>query len=152
MKMQYTQQEGKPMLGFWRNWITGWCLAVGMFGIILAGGGLEVTSGPSRIIFDLLNGPGELELDPHMRFSLAVLGAVSIGWSLTLLAAVQALNLIDKQLGKPIWVLVIASVMSWYVIDSILSIATGFGLNTIPNTVLMAGFLIPVIRSGVFSD
>ena len=42
-----------------------------------------------------------------------------------------------------------SSVLTWYVIDSLLSIATGFGLNALPNTVLMAGFLFPVIRSGV---
>jgi len=39
--------------------------------------------------------------------------------------------------------------VSWYVIDSILSITTGFGLNAAPNTVFMAAFLLPVIRSGV---
>jgi hypothetical protein len=140
------------MSSFWRNWMTGFCLATGLFGIILAGGGFEITSGPTRLIFDLLNGPGELRLDSHMRFSLAVLGAVTIGWSLTLLAAVQAANQLGKRLGKPIWILVTASVVSWYVIDSSLSIATGFGLNAIPNTVFMAAFLLPVIRSGVLSN
>jgi hypothetical protein len=140
------------MSSFWRNWMTGFCLATGLFGIILAGGGFEITSGPTRLIFDLLNGPGQLQLDSHMRFSLAVLGAVTIGWSLTLLAAVQAANRLGKRLGKPIWILVTASVVSWYVIDSSLSIATGFGLNAIPNTVFMAAFLLPVIRSGVLSN
>jgi hypothetical protein len=140
------------MSSFWRNWMTGFCLATGLFGIILVGGGFEITSGPTRLIFDLLNGPGELRLDPHMRFSLAVLGAVTIGWSLTLLAAVQAANQLGKRLGKSIWILVTASVVSWYVIDSSLSIATGFGLNAIPNTVFMAAFLLPVIRSGVLSN
>lgn len=140
------------MSAFWQNWMTGLCLAMGLFGVVLAGGGLEATSGPVRIVFDLLNGPGELDLDPHMRFSLAVLGAVSIGWSLTLLAAVQAANKVGKPLSKPIWVLVTASVVSWYVIDSTLSVMTGFGLNVVPNTVLIAAYLLPVIRSGVLSN
>jgi hypothetical protein len=100
-------------------------------------------------VFDLLNGPCDFNLDPAMRFSLGVLGAVSIGWSLTLLAAAKAANQLERKVAKPIWMLVTGSVLTWYVIDSFLSVATGFGLNTIPNTVLMAGFLLPVIRSGV---
>jgi hypothetical protein len=140
------------MSGFWQNWLIGWCWAVGLFGIFLAGGGLEVTSEPIRIIFGFLNGPGEFALDPPMRFSLAVCGAVTIGWSLTLLAAVKAANQLGKKLGKPIWVLVTASAVSWYVIDSTLSIVTGFGLNAVPNTIYMAAFLLPIIRSGVLRD
>ena len=140
------------MSAFWQNWMKGWCGAAALFGIILAGGAFEATSGPVRIVFGLLNGSGDLDLDPPMRFSLGVLGAVSIGWSLTLLAAVNAANQLDRKLAKAIWIQVIGSVLTWFVIDSLLSVATGFGLNAIPNTVLMAGFLFPVIRSGVLSN
>ncbi len=140
------------MSDFWRNWMLGWCWVVGLSGIILAGSGLEATSGPIRGFFGFLNGPGELELDAHMRFSLAVLGAVTIGWSLTLMAAIRAANQLDKQHGKPIWRLVAASVVSWYVIDGILSFVTGFGLNVLSNTVFLAVFLLPLIRSGVLGD
>lgn len=140
------------MSAFWRNWMTGFCLATGLFGIILAGGAFEITSGPTRLVFDLLNGPGELHFDPYLRFSLAVLGAVTIGWSLTLLAAIRAANQSGKQHGRPIWVMVTASVVSWYVIDSALSIATGFRLNAVLNTVFLAAFLLPVLRSGVLSN
>jgi hypothetical protein len=71
-------------------WMTGWCGAVGLFGVLLVGGGFELTSGPVRVLFDVLNGPGELDLNPYLRFSLAILGAVTIGWSLTLMAVIQA--------------------------------------------------------------
>ena len=140
------------MTGFWRNWMTVWCLAVGLFGIILAGGGLEATSGPVVLIFSILNGPGEFELEPHMSFSLAVLGAVTIGWCLTLLAAVKAANQLNKQQSKSVWGMVTVSVVNWYVIDSILSIATGFLLNVVPNTMYITAFLLPVIRSGVLKN
>jgi hypothetical protein len=136
------------MSGFWRSWLIGWCGAVGLFGVVLAGGASEATSGPTRIVFDLLNGPGELVLAPLLRFSLAVLGAVTIGWSVTLLAAIRAASQLGKS-GRPIWMLITVSVLSWYVIDSSLSIATGFGLNAVPNTGFVAAFLLPVIRSGV---
>jgi len=136
------------MSDFWRKWMIGLCWAILLFGVSLAGGGMEATSGPVRLIFALLKGPGALNLDAQMRFSLGVLGAVSIGWSLTLLAAIQAANQLGE-LGRPIWVLVTGSVLTWNVIDSSLSIATGFGLNAIANTVILAAFLLPVIRSGV---
>ncbi|WP_341737763.1 hypothetical protein [Microcoleus sp. CAWBG640] len=130
-------------------WMTGWCAAVGLFGMILAGSGFEVTSGPVRILFDVLNGPGELDLNPYVRFSLAVLGAVTMGWSLTLMAVIQVANQLEKQVSKRIWIGIAASIVIWYVIDSILSIATGFWLNAVANTIFSATFLIPVIRSGV---
>jgi hypothetical protein len=42
--------------------------------------------------------------------------------------------------------------VGWCVIDSILSIATGFWLNTVANAIYTAAFLLPVIRSGVLSN
>jgi hypothetical protein len=130
-------------------WMTGWCGAVGLFGVLLVGGGFEVTSGPVRVLFDVLNGPGELDLNPYLRFSLAILGAVTIGWSLTLMAVIQAADQFEKRVSQSIWIKMTASIVVWYVIDSILSVATGFWLNAVSNTIFSAAFLIPVIRSGV---
>lgn len=137
---------------FWRRWMAGWCWAVGLFGVVLAACGLETASALTQTIFGFLNRPEELNLNPHLRFSLAVLGAVTIGWSLTLVAAMKAANQLGKQAGKPVWILTTVSVLSWYVIDSILSVATGFWLNTIPNTIFVAAFLLPVIYSGVLRN
>jgi hypothetical protein len=130
-------------------WIKGWCTAVGLFGLMLIGGGFEATSGPIRMFFDLLDGPGELDLNPHMQFTLAILGAVTIGWSITLLVAIQAAHQLEQQARRSIWIGIVASIMFWYVIDSILSIATGFWHNAISNTIISATFLILVIRDGL---
>lgn len=132
---------------FWQNWLYAWCAGVALFGLVLAGVAFEGTSGPTKTIFKLLNGD-LVELNPHLRFSTALLGAVSIGWSLTLVAAIAAAIRLGRS-GRSIWMILTASVLAWYVIDSSLSIATGFGLNAVPNTVLLAGFLLPVLRSGV---
>ena len=83
------------MSGFWRKWLTVWCWAVGVFGAVLVCGGLETTSGPARLFFGILNGPMPLDLNAQMRFSLAVMGAVTIGWSITLAAVIQAAILLE---------------------------------------------------------
>jgi hypothetical protein len=127
-------------------WMTVWCTAIGLFGLIIIGGGFEVTSGPIRMFFNLLDGPGELDLNPHMQFTLAVLGAVTIGWSVTLLVAIQAAHQLEQQARRSIWIGIVASIVVWYVVDSSLSIATGFWHNAISNTIISATFLIPVIR------
>ena len=59
-----------------------------------------------RLKLVLLNGPEVFELDEPMRFSLAVMGAVTIGWGLAMFAAVKAANQLDKQSGKSVWSLV----------------------------------------------
>ena len=136
------------MSSFWRNWLTVWCWAVGVFGAVLAGGAFDATSLPTRLFFGLLNGPAPLDLQAQARFSLGVLGAVTLGWSLTLAAAIRAAIQLGEQ-GRPTWLLVTASAVTWFVIDTPLSIATGYGLNAIPNVIFLAAFLAPVLASGV---
>jgi hypothetical protein len=121
---------------------------VGLFGAILAASAFEATRGPIRLLFGLLNNRVAFNPDAHTQFSLPVLGAVTVGWSLTLLAAVQAAHQLGDQ-ARSVWMLVTSSLVVWYVIDTALSVATGFGLNAIPNTVFLAAFLLPIIRSGV---
>lgn len=96
-----------------QKWMTGWCWALGLFGAMLLGGASEVTSRPIHLLFDLLNEPGKLVFNPHLRFSLAVLEAVTIG--------------------------------------STLSIAARSWLNAVLNTIFVAAFLVPVLRSDVLS-
>ena len=137
------------MTGFWRTWMTGWCGAVGLFGLVLAGGAFDATSGPTRLLYGVLNAAAPFEPDATLRFTLGVLGAVTVGWSLTLLAAIRAASLLDRPAARPVWSLIALSVVVWWAIDSALSAATGFALNIAPNTVFAAAFLVPMIRSGV---
>jgi hypothetical protein len=136
------------MTGFWRTWMTGWCWAVAVFGLVLAGAAFEATSGPVRLLFAVLHGPEPLDLSAQMRFSEAVLGAVTLGWSVTLMAAIHAANLLGDR-GRPVWGMIVVSVVGWWVVDSALSIVTGYSLNALSNTVFLAAFLLPILRSGV---
>jgi hypothetical protein len=58
--------------------MAGWCGFVGVFGAMLTGAAFEATEGPTRVLFAVLGAP-ELTLDPPLRFSLALLGAVTLG-------------------------------------------------------------------------
>lgn len=136
------------MASFWRSWLLVWCGGVILFGVVLAGAAFEATSGPARLVVAFLDGPGEPAFDAHLRFSLAVCGAVSIGWGVMMLGVVQAAERLDRRT----WLLVALSVLAWFGIDSTLSIATGFGRNVIPNVLLLVGFLIPMFASGVLRD
>ncbi|MDP1872645.1 hypothetical protein [Phenylobacterium sp.] len=136
------------MTGFWRVWMAVWRLSVAGFGLVLAGAAFEATSGPVRLIFALLGAESPLEMDGSLRFAIALMGAVTLGWWLTLEAAFKAIDLLGDRAG-PVWRGVTLSVVGWYLIDGALSAATGFALNIAPNTVLLLGYLIPALATGV---
>lgn len=145
---------------FWRNWLNVWCVGVALFGLVLAGGAFDATNAPIRQLYAALMPAGKLALDAQMRmdldadlrFTMAVLGAVSMGWAGTMWAVIQAalaLQRFDEAAAQRVWTLALASFFFWFVSDSILSVATGFWRNVIPNAILMAGLLAPLIASGV---
>jgi hypothetical protein len=135
------------MSAFWRIWLIVWACNVILFGAIIAGGAFEATSSPISALYDLLQGPGPITNDPALRFSLAVMGGVSIGWGVTgLLAILAAIKLGDR--GQPVWNAVTLGLIAWFISDSALSIATGYGLNVVPNILLLGGYLIPLVANG----
>ncbi len=140
------------MTGIWRTWMTLWCLAVGGFGLVLTLGAWPPTDAPTRLIFDLLDGPRELVMSDHLRFSLAVMGPVTLGWCITLFAAIRAAGHLAHEQARPVWLLLTIATLTWSVIDSILSVATGFWPNLIPNAIYTIAFLIPVFASGVLKS
>lgn len=136
------------MTGFWRGWFLIWCLAIGLFGAVLSGGAFEATSGPVRLVLTSLQGPSAPQLDATLRFSLAVMGAVSIGWAVTLAFIIRAAIQLEDR-SRPLWNAISAGMVSWFVIDSTLSVATGFGLNVLPNIALAGMYLVGLFGSGV---
>lgn len=130
------------MSQFWRTWLNIWCVAVGVFGVVLAASAFEATRGPVVLLYTLLGGAAPV-FDPALSFSIALMGAVTIGWSLTFYAAFEAAHALGAQSGR-IWRLITVSVVVWYVIDGALSALTGYALNIASNTVLLIGYLIPL--------
>jgi len=134
---------------FWRNWMYVWIGSVALFGVILCGAASEATSGATRFAFEVLRRPLPADLGGAFRFTTALCGAVTLGWALTFLAIVQAAWDATPAAAARIWRAVTVSVAVWFVIDSGVSVATGYTRNAISNSLLVIAYLIPVLRTGV---
>ncbi len=135
------------MSSFWRGWLNVWGWLVIVFGLVLAGGGLDATDGPVEMLYGVLGNGAAFDWTPHLRFSVALMGAVTMGWGLTFLATFMAAHRLGDQ-AAPVWRLATAGVLLWFVVDSALSVATGFWLNAVSNTGLLVGYLAPVLATG----
>jgi hypothetical protein len=138
------------MSGFWRNWLNVWSVVVVIFGLVLAGAGLEATDSAAEMLFGFMGPPGGFDWTPHLRFATALMGAVTLGWGLTFFAAFGAAHRLGDAAGS-VWRMLTVAAVVWFVVDSALSVATGFWLNAVSNTFLMTGYLIPVLASGVLA-
>ncbi len=136
------------MTGIWKIWMRAWFGAALLFGLVLWLAGVPGAEGPARVVLAMVSGdPATADmLDlPVMRFALALQGALTIGWMLTLMAAIKG----AETVGPVLWRRILVAVVVWCVIDNAVSIMTGFGLNAVSNTLLTIGFVIPVLGSGV---
>ena len=132
----------------WQSWLTIWAVLVTLFGLVLAGGAFAATDGMTTALFSLFGNPLPADIDHHHRFAIGLMGAVTMGWGLTYLCAFKALFLLEPAQAAPIWRWLLGASLVWYVIDSGISVATGFWLNAVSNTVLIILLLIPLVKSG----
>lgn len=139
------------MNAFWKNWIKIWCGGIILFGAVLAAGGLPAMDGIVRTLFGILSSdplPDGFLDAPGIRFSVALMGAVTMGWGLTILLLLPAIH----AAGAPAWRGLTAALVAWFIIDGVLSATTGFALNNLPNIALMAGYLAPLLASGAMKS
>jgi hypothetical protein len=137
------------MNGFWKNWMAAWCWATAGFGVILAAAASPATEMPARLFYDLIEWPldGNVAFEARTRFTAAVLGAVMIGWAITIFGMIKA----AETLGAPVWRALTTAMVVWYVIDSALSVLSGVPVNAVSNTVFLVTYLAPVLATGVLS-
>lgn len=128
------------MSQFWKGWLDVWCYLVIIFGALLAGAGLEQTGGPAHMLFTALNPEVGASFNDTERFAIGLMGSVTIGWGLTLFYMIRAAH----KYGPPLWSQITIVALVWYVVDGYISYITGFGLNIVSNTILIAGLLLPI--------
>lgn len=136
------------MSKFWSGWLNVWCWGVLLFGALLVTAAMPGLDGAARAVFVLFSAMPENAASfgqPAVRFGLGLQGALTIGWAITMFAMLRAADTI----GAPIWRALTFALAVWYVIDSAISIATGFALNAVSNTALIIAYLVPVLGSGV---
>ncbi|MEQ1818466.1 MAG: hypothetical protein ABL871_07620 [Terricaulis sp.] len=134
------------MTQFWSNWLLVWCWGVLAFGALLVTAAIPGLDGAARMLFGLFapNPATAFTFDlPAVRFGLGLQGALTIGWAMTMFAVLHA----AKTVGAPIWRSLTFALLAWYVIDSAISVSTGFWLNAVSNTALIVTYLIPVLAS-----
>lgn len=127
--------------------MTGWSAVIVLFGLGLTGAAFEATDGFTRAAFAVLRHP-EPMFTPELRFAIALMGAVMLGWGLTIGSVAAASDRLDAASARAIWGRVAVVALAWFVIDSALSIATGFALNAVSNAVLTAAFFGILVRGG----
>lgn len=139
------------MNGVWKAILTIACWVTILFGAILAAAAVPETDFLSRFWYQLVSNfelePGFIEA-PGMRFTLAVLGGVMVGWGLTLMALMRT----AVEAGRSAWRGMTSALLVWYVIDSLLSVMTGYPLNALANTGFLLIFLVPILASGVLKS
>ena len=138
------------MTGSWQRMMTGWCWAVIVFGAVLMGAAFASTDGPTRFLFGFLGGPAPT-MDAPLRFGVGLMGAVTFGWGLTILAVTSISHRLNPGIARLLWRRVAAALGAWYVVDSTISVATGFALNAVSNTILAVVFVLIVRESGAMA-
>ena len=137
------------MSKFWYTWLIVWYWTVAIFGLILIGFGFEPTDGAAETFIRIIYAPEFENTDPF-RFALGVTGALTLLIAYIYYIAIKTGN--QHNLGPAYWRSLLIPLLLWFVTDAAVSIATGFKLNIIPNTLLLVGILIPLIASGVMKD
>jgi hypothetical protein len=137
------------MAKIWQNWFSAWAIGVFFFGLVLAGGAFGATDGLTQALFSLFGNPVPDDAGAHYRFSVGLMGAVTMGWGLTFWVAFKALNMVDPAQAAPLWRKLTLFTLVWYFVDSYISVATGFWMNAVSNTIVMALFFVPLFKSGV---
>lgn len=138
------------MQGIWKVWMYIWCGIAVLLGLELAGAALPATDLGARAYFAIVGGftweaaPFDA---PGMRFAVGVLGAILMGWGLTVLAMVRT-----PAVPGVLWRGLTLALVAWFVVDSLVSILAGYPLNAVLNAVFLATYLIPVRASGVLRE
>jgi len=126
--------DPSPRFIFWWRWLVAVSLGVMLFGAVLV-----LAPALSRQLFGLLLYGSTSGLDNFGKDALAyvslthgVLGAVMFGWGMTLVFVLLGPF---RRGSAQAWRTLVASLLAWFVPDTVVSLSTGFWQNAALNTV-----------------
>lgn len=117
---------------------------VSAFGVIVALSAWPITAAPGDLLADLAFWPldGMPRIDtPAARLLAAIAGGVMFGWGITLWLVTAYVLPKDPHAAETI---VRAGIVSWFVLDSLASVAAGAPLNAVLNIGFVVLFLWPL--------
>ena len=116
-----------------KKWLKVTAVVIGSFGPVFTLGTMAATSEPARFTLDLLSWPVDGNItyaSPDTRFLSALTGGFLIGWGVMVwLLSSWVYDRAPEQVRK----VVLFGVLSWFVFDSLGSIASGNPSNAIIN-------------------
>ncbi len=116
------------------------------FGILVAAAATQIGAAPTQFLADLIFFPIDGAQDlaaPETRLISAIGGGVMAGWGVLLWMLSTHLFPSDQALAAK---LIIASIVTWFVIDSTGSILAGAPLNAVFNVSFLLIFCVPLWR------
>jgi hypothetical protein len=116
-------------------------------GFALALSAIPALNLPVRLLADLLIWPldqGQTLATAETRLALAIGGGVMAGWGLMIW---QLAGPALERAPDAIRAIIRTSLLAWFAVDSLASVAAGAPLNVLANAVFLALFLVPMRRS-----
>lgn len=133
-------------------WLKGASATVIAFGVAFMLSTIPALSAPMALLTDLifwpLDGGQNLAAAPS-RLLLAISGGVMAGWGLLLWLISTRLYPENPHLAR---MMILGSVGTWFIVDSLGSILAGAWLNALFNVVFLELFLIPLWRAPAASE
>ncbi len=128
-----------------QTWLKGASIAVIGFGLLILGAAHPATGGLTVFFTDLIIWPldgGQSLALTEQRLLAAILGGVMAGWGVILYGLATALTEAPDAIRK----LILMSIGTWFVLDSLGSVISGAPLNVLGNLGFLALFAVPLMR------
>ena len=134
---------------FWQNWLRVASLMLVAYGVMMALVMLPPMHDPMRWMIDLVLEPSAAAgpaLSERAVFVTGIAGAMLMGWGLLIyFVATHGIKSGADWAGRAI----LTSLMTWFVVDNIVSFEVGAYLNIAGNTVFALIFAVPFVAGAV---
>lgn len=131
---------------FHKLWLKVAAVVVGSFGPVFFLGTMPGTAEPARLTLDLLSWPidgATSYASADTRFLSALTGGFLLGWGVTLWCLS---SWVYDLAPEPVRRAALAGLLSWFVLDSAGSLASGNGSNVVFNVIVLAVAVGPLWR------